>query len=84
MKYKGFEIGLPKQSGGKAGCGCNKTSTVQVIYRINSECYLAIKHFRFKVTDVESTRRAVKDAIKKATAYVDSGAADAKVKECGC
>jgi hypothetical protein len=84
MKYKGFEIGLPRQSGGKAGCGCNKTSTVQVLYRINSECVLLIKQIRFKVKGVEETRAAIKQAIQKATAYVDSGEAKKKVKACGC
>jgi hypothetical protein len=84
MNYRGFEIGLPRQSGGKAGCGCNKTSTVQVLYRLDSESVLLIKQIRFKVIDVEGTRANIKQAIKKATDYVDSGAAAEKVKACGC
>lgn len=83
-KYKGFEIGPARQSGGKAGFGCNKTSTIQVVYRVNSECFLLIKQFRFKMGDAAETSVSMSKAIRKATDYVDSGEAMKKVKACGC
>jgi hypothetical protein len=83
-KYKGFEIGTARETGGKAGTGCNKTSTVQITYRVNSESYLLIKNIRFKIGTPDETRASVKKAIKKATDYVDSGEAMKKVKACGC
>jgi hypothetical protein len=83
-KYKGFEISLAKQSGGKAGRGFNLTSTVRVLYRINSECVLLLKQIRFKIGTAEETKEAMKNAVNKATDYVDSGEAMKKVKACGC
>jgi hypothetical protein len=83
-KYKGFEIGHARQTGGKAGTGFNKTSTIQITYRVNSESYLLIKNIRFNVGTPDETRAAVKTAIQKAMDYVDSGEAMKKVKACGC
>ena len=50
----GYQIRLAKQSGGKAGKGCNKTSTVQVLH--NS---MLIKSFRFVVDSVSSHAKAI-------------------------
>ncbi len=47
--YKGYTLRLPT-SGGKAGKGCNKTSTVQVLQPLGSGSLL-VKQVRFKVTD---------------------------------
>lgn len=49
MKYKGYTICNARPTGGKAGKGCNKTSTVQ-IFKDN----MLMKAFRFRVGEVES------------------------------
>ena len=55
-----YTIKLPIQSGGKAGKGYNKTSTIQVIY----EGMLAVKQIRYKVGDHESKMAAIKKALE--------------------
>jgi len=50
---KQYEVRLAKQSGGKAGKGRNKTSTVQVLYR---SCI--VKLFRFDLDETGSFRKA--------------------------
>ena len=59
---KKYRIKLPIQSGGKAGKGHNKTSTIQVVY----EGMMAVKQIRYTVRDHESKMAA----IEKAIAYV--------------
>ncbi len=56
-----YEYLLPT-SGGKAGRGCNKTSTIQVRF---NQC--VIKQVRFNVADPESRKAAV----RKAKQFVD-------------
>jgi hypothetical protein len=56
-----YEIRFARQSGGKAGKGCNKTSTVQVLY---GSCI--VKQFRFLMGNSQS----IEQAIAKAEAYV--------------
>jgi len=51
--YKGYEVYMPT-SGGKAGKGCNKTSTLQL--RKNN-CIVA--QARFTVDDLASRARAI-------------------------
>lgn len=55
-EHRGYEFHVPT-SGGKAGKGCNVTSTVQV--RAGSQI---LKQFRFKVADVLSRARAIDKA----------------------
>lgn len=49
----GYEIHVPS-SGGKAGKGRNKTSTIQV-----RKDNLIVKQFRFVVGNVESKKKAI-------------------------
>ena len=66
MKFgelNGFEFHLPT-SGGKAGKGCNATSTIQ----LRKGCIL-VKQFRFRVDDPASR----KAAMGKAKAYAMGG-----------
>lgn len=51
-----YEVHLPT-SGGKAGRGCNKTSTLQVRYG-----GVVLKQFRFTVADFESRKAATRKA----------------------
>lgn len=48
-----YEIRLAKQSGGKAGKGRNKTSTIQVV-RISRYSGTVVKQFRFNVGELSS------------------------------
>lgn len=57
----GYEVHIPT-SGGKAGTGFNKTSTIQV--RLGN---MIVKQFRFTM-DSESSRRA---AMRKAREYCE-------------
>jgi len=67
---KEYTIKLPIQSGGKAGKGYNKTSTIQVMYE-----YFLVKQIRYTVADHNSKMEALKKAIsyaigeKKASLY---------------
>ena len=60
-----YRIELAKQTGGKAGKGNNRTSTVQV-RQVFDGGYAVAKQFRFVVGSQESLRMA----IKKAQAWV--------------
>lgn len=71
--YKGFEVHLPT-SGGKAGTGFNKTSTIQV--RKNS---MIVKQFRFYMADNESQR----NALRNARAHIDQESANELTRACG-
>lgn len=63
MTHKGFTIQAARQSGGKAGKGRNKTSTVQVLF----DGFIC-KSFRFEMHNPES----LKNATKKALAFADN------------
>lgn len=62
MNYKGYEIRSARPTGGKAGRGLNKTSTIQVL--LSNQ---VMKAFRFKVGDAASFDRATTTA----KAFVD-------------
>lgn len=66
--YRNYVIQFPLQSGGKAGKGHNKTSTIQVV---DPQCSVLMKQVRYTVNDAESRRKA----IIKAMAFVDERAA---------
>lgn len=55
--YKGYIIKNAKSTGGKAGKGHNKTSTIQVM-----KDNMLIKHFRFLVGNSYSEWKAKEDA----------------------
>jgi hypothetical protein len=57
-EYKGFEVHIPT-SGGKAGKGCNKTSTIQLRRKSS-----IAKQFSFVVADSASRTEAVAKARK--------------------
>lgn len=57
---KKYKIKLPIQSGGKAGKGHNKTSTIQVIY----EGIMVAKQIRYTVADPASKNKAIKKALE--------------------
>jgi hypothetical protein len=67
MNYKGYDVRLARSTGGKAGRGHNKTSTVQVF----KDSFLK-KQFRYRVGDTESYVRAE----QKAWQWVDAHARD--------
>lgn len=58
-----YTIRLARQTGGKAGKGHNKTSTVQVF-----QDSMIVKQFRFLTNDPESLKRAT----EKAKTFVQS------------
>jgi hypothetical protein len=60
MTYKGFEIIPASPTGGKAGRGCNKTSSLQV-FKVGGNSIL--KQFRFNVSDGLSIKRATAKAM---------------------
>lgn len=62
--YKGFQIHVPT-SGGKAGKGCNATSSLQVIKHSQIR-----KLFRFKL----DARDSYSNALEKAKAFIDGEA----------
>lgn len=57
---KKYKVKLPLQSGGKAGKGHNKTSTIQVMY----EDSMVVKQIRFIVRDHEGKMKAIRKAIE--------------------
>ena len=65
--YKGLVIKTARSTGGKAGKGLNKTSTVQVI-EPHEGYHLMHKHFRYVVND----RQSLAAAWLKARAFVDA------------
>lgn len=67
MVYRGLTIRTPT-SGGKAGYGCNKTSTVQVIH-----CNQLEKQIRFIVGDKESLRKATLKAMRWIDNWIAGG-----------
>lgn len=68
MNY--YALKFARNTGGKAGKGRNKTSTVQVVQRVG-EGYRVLKQFRFRVGDIASQRRAV----DRAGAFIKAAAA---------
>ena len=57
-----YAIQPARATGGKAGKGCNKTSTLQVVVPGNGT-YQVVKMFRFKVGDRRSYARAQARAV---------------------
>ena len=51
-----------KKSGGKAGRGYNKTSTIQVIEIVGNMGYNILKQFRFNLMDESSKQKAKQKA----------------------
>lgn len=68
MNYKGFIIRNATLSGGKAGKGYNKTSTIQVREPIGGGDYLLKAQYRYTTGNQEQYTRA----ILKARNWVDS------------
>lgn len=62
--YRDFHFCLP-ESGGKAGKGCNKTSTVQVFDPTNG---FLVKQIRFSMSE----QGAVANAVRKGKKWVDN------------
>ena len=57
-----------RKTGGKAGNGRNKTSTIQVIEIVGNKGYNILKQFRFNLMDESSKQKAK----QKAKEYVNS------------
>ena len=66
MYYKGYLLTNPKPTGGKAGKGRNKTSTVQIRETLKNG-FLVIKSIRYNVNEPVSKI----NAISKAKKYID-------------
>lgn len=58
MYYKGYTIQDASPTGGKAGKGHNKTTSVQVLER-HGEGFVKLWHTRYKVGDMAARGRAV-------------------------
>ena len=69
MKYKGYEIKCANPSGGKAGRGCNQTTTIQV-EPFGADGYLLKKSFSFSTQDRMAEQMKIV-AIAKAKKFVD-------------
>lgn len=65
--YKGYQIHIPT-SGGKAGKGCNVTSTIQVFGPSHNGSRWMEKAFRFTVASAESRQAAM----HKARLFIDA------------
>jgi hypothetical protein len=63
--YKGHVVQTASSTGGKAGKGCNKTSTIQVFKEGGQ---VIVKAFRFNVGNDES----FKSAVRKARVFIDT------------
>ena len=68
MEYKGYQIYTPT-SGGKAGKGYNKTSTLQVRKPVNSTHCEVVFKMKFKVT---ASRADYVKAIGKCREFIDN------------
>jgi hypothetical protein len=68
--YKGYLIGKAKDTGGKAGKGRNKTSTLQVFVLAGGR-YWKCKQFVFEV----GNRESYQGAIDKAREWIDNNPA---------
>ena len=66
MYKSNIQIVEAKKTGGKAGKGFNKTSTIQVIETVGNMGYSLLKQFRFLVADKTSKQKAM----DKASQYV--------------
>ena len=66
MQYNGYEIKQAQKTGGKAGKGHNKTSTIQVQESVPAG-YTIKKHFRYEVRNIASKQ----NAIQRAKDFVD-------------
>lgn len=67
MDYKGYRIVNALPTGGKAGKGHNKTSTIQVLDRATGRYRTMLKMFRYTVAKPCDRDRAV----SKAMAWID-------------
>ena len=63
-KMERFRIIHARNTGGKAGKGRNKTSTLQLIKRFSPFSYAVIKQFRYTVGNAESLKKANEKAEK--------------------
>jgi len=66
-EYRGFPIRFARQTGGKAGKGCNKTSTIQVVSEQTDGSVIIEKTVRFNVNE----RPSFVKAMVKAREWVD-------------
>ena len=82
MQTKSFHICDARPTGGKAGKGNNKTSTVQVFDDTDTDCAFLIKMFRFKVGDLQSYVKAKQKARTYVKALLTPRAADETVWIC--
>lgn len=76
-----YHIQIANPTGGKAGKGKNKTSTVQVIDDTDTDNAFLVHSFRFKVGDMESRIRAFDKAEKWVAAALAGGFHLPKTKE---
>lgn len=58
-KNSSFFIQRARQSGGKAGKGCNKTSSWQAVERIAHDRVRIVRSFRYLMNNSESERKAL-------------------------
>lgn len=56
-----YHIQTARNTGGKAGKGCNKTSTIQV-YEVIGDMGFLKKHFRFAINDPKGYAKAQEKA----------------------
>lgn len=69
--YKGYDIVVASNTGGKAGKGRNRTSSLRIIGKDR----ITVKTIRF---DVDGTTKPEIDAVGLAEAYIDSIVGGAK------
>ena len=78
MKYKGYDIKGANPSGGKAGRGCNKTTTIQVLEPLGADgSYLLKKSFSFNTQDRMAEQLRIV-AVAKAKKFIDALVEEAK------
>jgi len=73
-EYRHFPIRFAKQTGGKAGTGRNKTTTIQVVSEQNDGSVVIEKSVRLNVGD----RPSFVQAMVKARAWIDKQYATGK------
>lgn len=72
--YRGFPIRLAKPTGGKAGLGCNKTSSIQIVSEQTDGCFTIERTIRYNVND----RPSFKKALNKAHTWIDKEHAEGR------
>lgn len=67
IDYKGYTIRLARQTGGKAGKGYNKTSTVQIVEKFGFDGLLerVVKMVRYEVGKPGELEKAIDKAKQK-------------------